>query len=166
MDAMELSGNWPYALGAKGVLTDLNAFVPQSWRADAFPNSFETGTYKGALYAVPFSITPHGFWYSKNLLKAAGLNANQPPRTIDELNQAMTVLRAYLPDNAYPLGIDTSKREYALVGFWLGSWTFGGNPMRDDGNGHVTINWADDGTVAAFKWLQNAAKKSLDACSI
>lgn len=158
MDVMELSGNWPYVLGAQGVLTDLNTFVPQSWRTDAFPNSFETGMYKGALYAAPFSITPHGFWYNKNLLKASGLDANHPPRTISELNQAMTVLRAYLPDNAYPLGIDTSKTEYALVGFWPWIWTFGGNPMRDDGNGHVTINWADDGTVAAFQWLQQAVK--------
>ncbi len=158
MDVMELSGNWPYALGAMGALTDLNSFVPQTWRSDAFPNSFETGTYKGALYAVPFSITPHGFWYSKTLLNAAGLNASKPPRTIDELNQAMAVLRAFLPEKAYPIGIDTSKTEYALVGFWPWIWTFGGNPMQDDGHGHVTINWADDGTVAAFQWLQNAVK--------
>lgn len=158
MDVMEVSGNWPYVLGAKGALTDLNAFVPQTWRSDAFPNSFETGTYNGALYAVPFSITPHGFWYNKTLLNAAGLNASQPPRTINELNQAMAVLRANLPGTSYPIGIDTSETEYALVGFWPWIWTFGGNPMQDDGHGHVTINWADEGTVAAFQWLQMAAK--------
>ncbi len=158
MDVMELSGNWPYALGATGALADLRPFVPQTWRTNAFPNSFETGTYKGSLYAVPFSITPHGFWYSKTLLNAAGLDAKRPPRTIDDLNQAMTILRTKLPDNAYPIGIDTSKTEYALVGFWPWIWTFGGNPMQDDGNGHVTINWADNGTVAAFQWLQDAVK--------
>jgi multiple sugar transport system substrate-binding protein len=158
MDVMELSGNWSYALGAMGALTDLAPLVPQRWRNDAFPNSFAAGTYKGALYAAPFSITPHGFWYNKTLLTKAGLNANQPPRTIDELNQAMTVLRANLPDNVYPIGIDTSVTEYALVGFWPWIWTFGGNPMQDDGHGHVSINWADDGTIAAFQWLQLAAK--------
>ena len=30
--------------------------------------------------------------------------------------------------------------------------------MADDGKGNVTINWADDGTVAAFQWLQDAVK--------
>ena len=158
IDVMELSGNWPYALGATGALTDLHPFVPQAWSSNAFPNSFQTGTYKGVLYAVPFSITPHGFWYNKSLLNAAGLSAIHPPRTIDELNQAMTILRAKLPDAAYPIGIDTSKTEYALVGFWPWIWTFGGNPMYDDGKGHVTINWADDGTIAAFQWLQDAVR--------
>jgi multiple sugar transport system substrate-binding protein len=156
-DVAELSGNWPYALGGSGALTDLRPFVSQSWYRDAFPNSFEAGTYKGYLYAVPFSITPHGFWYNKTLLHEAGLDPTRPPRTIDELDQAMTVLRAQLPANAYPLGIDTSVTEYALVGFWPWIWTFGGNPMVDDGQGNVRINWADDGTVAAFQWLQKAA---------
>ncbi len=158
-DVMELSGNWPYALGGSGALADLGPFVSQSWRKDAFPNSFEAGTYKGTLYAVPFSITPHGFWYNKKLMAKAGLDTTKPPRTIDELNQAMDALRAALPADSYPIGIDTSVTEYALTGFWPWIWTFGGNPMVDDGKGNVTINWADDGTVAAFQWLQDAVKK-------
>lgn len=158
-DVMELSGNWPYALGGSGALADLGPFVSPQWRKDAFPNSFEAGTYKGTLYAVPFSITPHGFWYNKKMLAAANLNPNQPPRTINELNQAMETLRTVLPNDAYPIGIDTSKTEYALIGFWPWIWTFGGNPMVDDGKGNVTINWADAGTVAAFQWLQDAVKK-------
>jgi multiple sugar transport system substrate-binding protein len=158
-DVMELSGNWPYALAGQGMLADLSPFVSQSWYQDAFPNSFEVGTYKGVLYAVPFSITPHGFWYSKTLMTQANLDPTTPPRTIDELNQAMEVLRANLPDDAYPIGIDTSATEYALVGFWPWIWTFGGNPMVDDGKGNVSINWADSGTVAAFQWLQDAVRK-------
>lgn len=157
-DVIELSGNWPYALGGSGALADLGPFVDASWKKDAFPNSFEVGTYKGTTYAVPFSITPHGFWYSKDLMTSAGLDATKPPSTIDELNQAMTQLRSKLPADSYPIGIDISKTEYALVGFWPWIWTFGGNPMVDDGKGNVTINWADDGTVAAFQWLQTAVK--------
>src|SRR5690348_12811348 len=92
-DVMELSGNWPYALGGTGALADLAPFVSQNWRKDAFPNSFEAGTYKGTLYAVPFSITPHGFWYNKKMMATAGLDPTKPPRTIAELNQAMEMLR-------------------------------------------------------------------------
>jgi len=157
-DVMELSGNWPYALGGSGALQPLNNYIG-SWRNDAFPNSFEVGTYKGNVYAVPFSISPHGFWYSKDMLTNAGLDATKPPTTMDELNSQMATLRAKLPSDAYPIGIDISKTEYALVGFWPWIWTFGGNPMVDDGKGNVTINWADDGTVAAFQWLQDLVKK-------
>jgi multiple sugar transport system substrate-binding protein len=159
LDVMELSGNVPYALAGLGALADLTPFVPQDWWMDAFPKSFAAGTYKNALYAVPFSITPHGFWYSKVLMAQAGLKPTRPPRTIDELNQAMTVLRAKLPGNVYPIAIDTSETEYALIGFWPWIWTFGGEPMLADETGAVTINWTDDGTVAAFQWLQDAVRK-------
>ncbi|MFL5701776.1 MAG: ABC transporter substrate-binding protein [Ktedonobacteraceae bacterium] len=158
-DVMELSGNWPYALGGSGALEPLDSYVTADWKSDSFPNSFEVGSYKGKIYAVPFSITPHGFWYSKDLMTKAGLDATKPPKTIDELNQMMATLRAKLPADAYPIGIDVSKTEYALVGFWPWIWTFGGNPMVDDGQGNVTINWADNGTVAAFQWLQDAVNK-------
>ncbi|HEV7236151.1 MAG TPA: sugar ABC transporter substrate-binding protein [Ktedonobacteraceae bacterium] len=157
-DVMELSGNWPYALGGSGALQPLNSYIG-SWRNDAFTNSFEVGTYKGNVYAVPFSISPHGFWYSKDMMTKAGLDATKPPTTMDELNSQMATLRAKLPSDAYPIGIDISKTEYALVGFWPWIWTFGGNPMVDDGKGNVTINWADNGTVAAFQWLQDLVKK-------
>lgn len=162
-DVMQLSGNWPYALGGAGALAPLDKFADsvQGYRQDAFTNSFEVGTYKGVLYAVPWTITPHGFWWSKDLMTQAGLDPAKPPTTIDELNQAMDALRAKLPADAYPIGIDISKTEYALVGFWPWIWTFGGNPMVDDGKGNVTINWADDGTVAAFTWLQDLVKKKL-----
>lgn len=159
LDVMELSGNVPYVLAGMGALTDLAPFVSQTWYEDAFTSSFAAGTYKETLYAVPFSITPHAFWYSKTLLAQANLNPASPPRTMDELNQAMEVLRARLPDNVYPIALDTSETEYALIGFWPWIWTFGGEPMSDDGHGDVTINWADDGTVAAFQWLQDAVRK-------
>jgi multiple sugar transport system substrate-binding protein len=157
-DVVELSGSGPYTLSNMNALIDLGPFVSQHWHRDAFPHSFEAGTYKGILYAVPFSITPHGFWYNKALLYAAGLNPAQPPRTMDQLNQVMTILRDKLPSDSYPIGLDTSVTEYALVGFWPWIWTFGGNPLLQDGKGQVHINWADDGTIAAFQWLQDAIR--------
>jgi multiple sugar transport system substrate-binding protein len=160
IDVMELSGNLPYALAGIDALADLGPFVATDWYQDAFPNSFAAGTYKGVLYAVPFSITPHGFWYNKTMLSRAGLNAAHPPRTMNELNQVLKVLRAKLPASSYPIALDTSETEYALIGFWPWIWTFGGNPMADDGKGNVTINWADDGTVAAFQWLQDAVRNN------
>ncbi|MFL5626123.1 MAG: ABC transporter substrate-binding protein, partial [Ktedonobacteraceae bacterium] len=101
-DVMQLSGNWPYALGGSGALEPLDAYVNSDWKSDAFTNSFEVGSYKGKTYAVPFTVTPHGFWYSKDLMQKAGLDASKPPKTIDELNQMMATLRAKLPSDAYP----------------------------------------------------------------
>jgi multiple sugar transport system substrate-binding protein len=160
LDVMELSGNCPYVLAGMGALTELGSFVAPDWlHKDAFPNSFAAGTYKDTLYAVPFSITPHGFWYNKVLMATVGLNPARPPRTIDELNEVMSMLRAKLPANYYPIALDTSVTEYALIGFWPWIWTFGGQPMVNNRNGDMTINWADEGTIAAFQWLQDAVRK-------
>lgn len=158
LDVMELSGNLPYALAGMGALAGLDSFVAQDWYTDAFPNSFAAGRYENVLYAVPFSITPHGFWYNKTLLAAAGLDATRPPRTMTELNEMLGILRRKLPAPSYPIALDTSATEYALIGFWPWIWTFGGNPMIDQGDGNVAINWIDDGTVAAFQWLQDAVR--------
>jgi raffinose/stachyose/melibiose transport system substrate-binding protein len=46
----------------------------------------------GKTYAVPVSILPGGFWYSKDLFKKAGVTA--APTTIDELKAAVTKLKA------------------------------------------------------------------------
>src|SRR5260370_37610444 len=89
----------------------------------------------------------------------AGFDTSKPLTSMVVLNSQMAILLAKLPSDAYPIGIDVSKTEYALVGFWPWIWTFGGNPMVDDGKGNVTINLADSGTVAAFQWLQDAVKK-------
>ncbi len=158
-DVMELSGNWPYALGGGGALEPLNSYAG-SWTSDAFTNSFEVGTYKGKIYAAPFSISPHGFWYNKELMQKYGLNPDKPPTTMDDLNSMMAELRAKMPANIHPIGIDISKTEYALVGFWPWIWTWGGNPMIEDSQGNVTINWTDAGTVKAFQWLQDMVKKN------
>jgi multiple sugar transport system substrate-binding protein len=158
-DVMELSGNWPYALGGGGVLQALNSYAG-SWTNDAFTNSFQVGTYKGNVYAVPFSISPHGFWYNKSLMQKYGLDPTKPPTTMDELNSMMAELRGKMPANVHPIGIDISKTEYALVGFWPWIWTFGGNPMQEDNQGNMTINWVDEGTVKAFQWLQDGVKKN------
>jgi multiple sugar transport system substrate-binding protein len=158
LDVMELSGNVPYVLAGMNALAPLDQYVAREWYQDAFPESFAAGTYKESLYAVPFSITPHGFWYNKKLLAAARLDPTHPPRTMSELTEMLTILRARLPAGSYPIGLDTSATEYALIGFWPWIWTFGGNPLADAGNGNVLINWADDGTVAAFQWLQDAVR--------
>src|SRR5260370_21672037 len=89
----------------------------------------------------------------------AGFDTSKPLTSMVVLNSQMAILLAKLPADAYPIGIDVSKTEYALVGFWPWIWTFGGNPMVEDSQGNVTINWADDGTVAAFQWLQDFVTK-------
>ncbi|GAA4607710.1 extracellular solute-binding protein [Actinoplanes octamycinicus] len=54
--------------------------------------ALKTGQVDGKAYAVPVSILPGGFWYSQDLFKKAGVST--PPATLDDLNAAVTKLKA------------------------------------------------------------------------
>lgn len=153
-DVMQLNGFWPHELGAMGALIDLRTLAEPEFLADNFEGGLDAGTYQGKLYAVPFGLSPHGFWYNKNLMAQAGLDPNRPPRTIDELNAHMAILKNALgPKGIYPIGIDTTRIDYALTGFWPWILTFGGRPLYD---GKVNFNTPE--VRQAFEWLAMVAR--------
>jgi len=71
----------------KDITNDITADTKQAV-GDA---ALKTEQVEGKTYAVPVSILPGGFWYSKDLFKA-GVAA--PPTTLSELNDAVTKLKA------------------------------------------------------------------------
>src|SRR3954452_2260100 len=72
----------------KDITNDITADTKQAV-GDA---ALKTEQVEGKTYAVPVSILPGGFWYSKDLFKKAGVDAT--PTTIDQLNAAVTKLKA------------------------------------------------------------------------
>jgi multiple sugar transport system substrate-binding protein len=146
-DIAQLSGPWAQELGPLGVLRDLNEFITPAELADHFEGGLQAGTYDGKLYAIPFGLSPHGLWYNKKLLAQAGIDS--PPKTMDELNAAIVTIRENLPASVYPIGVDTTKIDYALVGFWPWMLTYGARPMY---NGDINFN--TPATQQAFAWLQ------------
>jgi raffinose/stachyose/melibiose transport system substrate-binding protein len=55
-------------------------------------NAAEGWQVDGKQYGLPFSLGVVGFWYRTDLFQQAGITA--PPTTMDELNQAVTKLKA------------------------------------------------------------------------
>lgn len=151
-DVAQLSGPWSQELGPLGVLRDLNEFFTAAERADNWEGGLQAGTYEGKLYALPFGLSPHGLWYNKKLLAAAGIDS--PPKTMEELNTTMAILKETLPTEVYPIGVDTTKIDYALVGFWPWLLTYGARPMYD-GN----MNFNTEETKQAFVWLDMITEK-------
>jgi len=80
--------------------------------------------------------------------------ANSPPKTMDELNEVMATLKANLPEDVYPIGVDTTKIDYALTGFWPWMLTEGARPLY---NGNY--DFTDPATVKAFEWLNMIAEE-------
>ncbi|NUT34604.1 MAG: extracellular solute-binding protein [Hamadaea sp.] len=59
----------------------------------------------GKQYGLPFSFGIEGFWYNKDLFTKAGISA--PPTTMDELNAAVTKLKAA---NVTPIAVGAGDK--------------------------------------------------------
>jgi len=151
---MLLNGAWPYELGGMGALLDLNTVASAEYLADNWEGGLQAGTYEGKLYAVPQGMTPHGLWWNKKLFEQAGLDPTQPPKTMDELNAVLKTLKEKLPSDVYAIGVDTTKIDYALTGFWPWILTTGARPMY---NGDYDFTKPE--VKQAFDWLQMVAKE-------
>ena len=152
-DVMQLSGPWSQVLGANGALVDLHEVVGKEFLNKNYQGGLQAGEYQGKLYAVPLSLTPHAFWYNKDLMKQAGLDPKSPPATMDELNQQIDQAAGKLPSGVYPIGIDTTKPSYTLVQFWPWLFAFGARPLYND-----KVNFDTPEVGNALEWLRGLAK--------
>lgn len=154
-DVIMLSGPWTQELGAAGDLADLTPLAGQDYLNQNFQSGLDAGKYNGTLYSIPSEMTPHGFWYNKVLMKEAGLDPNKPPQTMDELNQDMAIIKQKLGSQGiYPIGIDTTKIDYALVEFMPYFFTFNAKPMYND-----SANFNTPQVANALSWLRTAVQK-------
>lgn len=154
-DIMQLSGPWSQELGANGALIDLREIVGEGFLGKNYEGGLAAGEYQDKLYAVPLSLTPHAFWYNKELMEQAGLDPESPPKTMDELNQQMAQIKSKLgSQGVYPIGLDTTKISYALVQFWPWFFAFNARPLYND---EINFNTSEVGN--ALQWLRDAADK-------
>jgi raffinose/stachyose/melibiose transport system substrate-binding protein len=89
---LQRGGGKMAAMVEAGQLKDITNDITAETKQAVGDAALQTGQIDGKAYAVPISILPGGFWYSKNLFQKAGIAA--PPTTIDELNTAVTKLKA------------------------------------------------------------------------
>jgi len=154
-DVMMLSGPWTQELGAVGDLSNLSPLAGKAYLNDNYKGALDAGSYHGTLYSIPSELTPHGFWYNKVLMKAAGLNPNKPPQTLQQLNADSAIIERKLgPKGIYPLGIDTTKIDYALVEFFPYFYMNGARPLYND-----SANFATPQVSSTLSWLRMAAQK-------
>src|SRR5215211_8213821 len=71
------------AMVEAGQVKDISDSVTPETKQALGDAVLQAGQVDGKQYAVPVSILPGGFWYSKDLFKKAGVTATPP--TIDEL---------------------------------------------------------------------------------
>ena len=129
-DVAQISGNDTAAVAATGALAPLDDFVDDALRSRINEADIEAGTYDDELVAFPWTDSPQGFWYNKDIMREAGLDPSQPPATIDELMSAMKAIKKAQPD-VVGLGLDATNRSFGLDSNWAWMQTFGAEPLSD-----------------------------------
>lgn len=85
-DLVNLDTEFTLVLAQNGALTDLTELVSKDEREQYFPNLWEAGGYGGGTYAVPWYVTTRVIMMNAQLMKEAGLDPEQAPKTWDELD--------------------------------------------------------------------------------
>ncbi|GIF06814.1 ABC transporter substrate-binding protein [Actinoplanes siamensis] len=89
---LQRGGGKMAAMVEAGQLKDVTDAISPETKQAVGEAALKTAQVDGKAYAVPVSILPGGLWYSQDLFKQAGVSS--PPATLDELNAAVTKLKA------------------------------------------------------------------------
>ena len=151
-DVAQVAGNDTLLLAATGGLEPLSTIAADTV-ANLKPGSLSGLEVDGSLVALPWNQAPAGFWYNKAIMEKAGLDPENPPKTIDELNAALKSIKESQPD-VIPLGVDTTNRAFSLSSNWPWMLTFGAKPVGADATG------AESAEMKAYlTWMRDLAEK-------
>lgn len=134
------------AFAAAGVLEDLSSTAAKH---DYTVAGLQGCSYKGHLYALPWTIDAIGLVANSELLAKAAVGET---RTIAEFEAALVALKKLNGVTPYAAG----TKEPALKDVIPWMWTFGATLLQD---GKVTVG--DNASVEALKWYKSLIDRKL-----
>ncbi|HUU11577.1 MAG TPA: extracellular solute-binding protein [Phycisphaerae bacterium] len=165
-DPPDILGLWnsnlvPFADG--GAIRPLDDLMRQSGIApDMYiENYLKLGQFRGKTYALPTAVMTLALCYNKEHfrakaaeLRAAGLDPDRPPRTIEELDRYADVLNEFAPDGT-PRIMGFLPTE---PGWYNHAWGyFFGGKLVDPETGAITTD--EPANVRAYAWTKRYAER-------
>jgi len=152
-DVAQLAGNDTFLVASSGKLEPLDGYIGGDLRAAMKPEALATLRYRNQVIAFPWTQAPAGFWYNKAVMRKAGLNPDEPPKTIDALMAALAAIKRTQPD-VIPLALDTTNRPFSMQSNWPWMETFGAAPLGEGSPG------ADTPAMKSYLgWMRELAQK-------
>ncbi len=120
------------AFASTGQLVDITDFVKElPYADDLTPAHMALGLYEGRNYAVPTAVDGSFIVYNKDLFEQAGLDAENPPSTWDEMLEAARAINA-LGDDIYGYWFSMNCAGCNAFTFLPFIWASGGDVLSDD----------------------------------
>lgn len=128
-DLAQIDQFWSSELADAGAILPLEQFLdadPAFDQEDVWPLAWETATYNGAVWSVPFSLSHIALYYNRSLFAEAGLDPDAPPATWEELEAMAAALTRDTDGDgvmdrwglSFPLRADQGVVYYWFVFLW------------------------------------------------
>lgn len=139
------------------ILAPMEGILNQEIIDDLIPVCKEATMYDGKLCSVAWMPHPVAMFYNKDLFVKAGLNPDQPPKTWDEMTDAITKISALGQDEGgnkiYGLAIPNGKGSHAAQRFQGIVYSYGGDFLDEQGKPNVET----EEYKKAFQFLKDMA---------
>jgi arabinogalactan oligomer/maltooligosaccharide transport system substrate-binding protein len=130
--------NW----AARGFLADLTSKVTAADKKDFLPAAFAYYNYAGKIWGLPQAPDALALLYNKRMVKAAGLNPNNPPATL-------TQLQGWCNKIGTGKGIFLRAGEAYFTQPWV--WAWGGGLINTQSKQILIANKRSVGGMSAYK---------------
>lgn len=121
-------------------------------RDSIIANNARTFTYNDRLCAMPFSNSTILLYYNKELFREAGLDPENPPKTIAQMAQAIEKLTRKDGNEVTTYGLNVQVKRYQLVNWVGGEGEY--NFIGDNEGGRAglmsKVTFGEDGTLMAY----------------
>lgn len=153
-DATDINSFDVAQFASKGALLDLTPYesANQVSKSQFVPALWTANSYQGKSYALPYDTDVRFLFWNKDMFKKAGLNPNNPPKTIAQIDQDAAKLTIVKGGKIVQAGF-VPWGDQGWMPTW--TWSFGGNFAGPKG----TITSATSQAIKALTWQQSYAKK-------
>lgn len=158
-DVAQIDQFWSSELAQAGAIVRMQNFIdadPDIDKNDILDKAWETATYNGEIWSMPFSLSNIALYYNKALFEEAGLDPEKPPATWDDLVKVGTALTQDSDGDGtvdqwglwFPLKINEGNVYYWFAFLWqAGGQIFNADLTRAEFNGPAGIEalqfWSD-----------------------
>jgi multiple sugar transport system substrate-binding protein len=156
-DMVSINPVWMEQLNAINALEPLEPYVPAEELRQIPPRLLEDMTVGGSVRALPQHAGPIMMVYNRDLLREAGLNPDQPPRTWPEFVEAVRrvcALPARANGKVYGVALRTERNPISAMWTIPIVWANGGEIL--DAASNLTLTTPP--VTAAFSWYRDTVR--------
>jgi multiple sugar transport system substrate-binding protein len=142
-----------------GALEPLDDFISEAGirEEDFWGPCWKQTVFDGRVYALTINADPNfGFFWNKKVFREAGLDPEQPPRTLDEMDRMAERLTIMNNGRLDKIGIVPWMVYGKANSLFTWGWAFGGR-FFDYDNNKVTAD--HPGVVRALEWMRAYAEE-------